>query len=51
MYFQKQGVDVKNIIPNDKDAGEMGFTEITKIIKSETTTKYEDIVLQKLKQL
>jgi hypothetical protein len=51
MYFQKQGFDVKNIIPSDKDAGDMGFSEITKIIKSETTTKYEDIVLQKLKQI
>jgi hypothetical protein len=29
----------------------MGFSEITKIIKSETTTKYKDIILQKLKQL
>ena len=51
MYFQKQGFEIKNIIPSGKDAADIGFTEINKIIKNKTETNYEDIILQKLNQL
>jgi hypothetical protein len=51
MYFQKQGFQIKNIIPSGKDAADIGFSEINKIIKNKTETNYEDVILQKLNQL
>jgi hypothetical protein len=51
MYFQKQGFQIKNIIPSGKDAADIGFTEINNIIKNKTETNYEDVILQKLNQL
>ena len=48
-YFQKQGIVVKNIIPNKKDASEMGFGVINNIIKKTEETGFTDLILQKLK--
>lgn len=48
-YFQKQGIMVKNIIPNKKDASEMGFGVINNIIKKTEETGFTDLILQKLK--
>jgi hypothetical protein len=51
MYFQKQGFQIKNIIPSGKDAADIGFTEINRVIKNKAETNYGDIILQKLNQL
>jgi hypothetical protein len=50
-YFIKNGIKVKNIIPSDKDAGEMGFTKVINLIKESSETKWDDLVLTKLKNL
>jgi DNA primase len=51
MYFQKQGIDTKNVIPSDKDAGEMGFSKINHILKNIKPTEFGDIISQKLKTI
>jgi DNA primase len=51
IYFQKQGIDTKNIIPSEKDASEMGFSDINEIIKNVKPTEFGDIISQKLQQL
>ena len=33
MQFQNKGITTKNVIPSEKDAGEMGFGEINHILK------------------
>jgi len=50
-FFRAQGVRVKNIIPNHKDASEMGFAATTKIIRETDHTNYSDIISQKLNNL
>lgn len=50
-YFIKNGIKVKNIIPSDKDAGEMGFAKVTNLIKESSETKWDDLILTKLKNL
>ena len=51
IYFQKQGIDTKNIIPSEKDASEMGFIQINEIIKNVKPTEFGDIISQKLQKL
>ena len=48
IYFQKQGIDTKNVIPSEKDASEMGFVNINKILKNTKQTDFGDIISQKL---
>jgi len=51
MQYQNQGITTKNIKPSDKDAGEMGFSQVNKILKSTEETEFSDIISQKLKGL
>tara|TARA_B100001057_G_scaffold56417_1_gene50032 strand:+ start:12785 stop:13726 length:942 start_codon:yes stop_codon:yes gene_type:complete len=50
-YFMNNGVTVTNILPTEKDAGDMGFTKVNKILKETKNTGFEDIVSQKLQGL
>jgi DNA primase len=43
-----QGIKVRNIIPSDKDAGEMGFVRVNEILKNSTETNFTDVIKQKL---
>jgi len=51
MQFTNQGIQTKNIIPSDKDASDMGFSQINKILKNTEETEFGDIISQKLKGL
>ena len=51
MQFQNQGIDTKNITPSEKDASDMGFSKVNKILKNSKETKFGDIISQKLKGL
>jgi hypothetical protein len=48
VQFQNQGITTRNIIPSDKDAGEMGFSKINKILKESKETSFDDVIKQKL---
>ena len=48
MQLGNQGIIVKNIIPSEKDAGEMGFEKVNKILKESKQTDFIDVVKQKL---
>ena len=50
-YFMNNGITVTNILPTEKDAGDMGFTKVNKILKQTKNTGFEDIVSQKLQGL
>jgi hypothetical protein len=50
-YFIKNGIKVKNIIPSDKDAGELGFIKVNDLIKKQTETGWDDLILTKIKNL
>ena len=50
-YFIKNGITVKNIIPSDKDAGEMGFQKVNELIKKQTQTGWDDLILTKINNL
>ena len=50
-FFQKNGIKVKNIIPSEKDAGDMGFEKVTELIKQTEETGWDDIILSKLNNL
>ena len=50
-FLQKNGIKVKNIIPSDKDAGEMGFDKVTKLIKETEETGWGDLILSKLNNI
>ena len=43
-----QGINVRNIIPSDKDAGEMGFSKVNEILKESKQTDFSDVIKQKL---
>ena len=43
-----QGIKVRNIIPSDKDASEMGFTKVNEILKDSKETDFTDVIKQKL---
>ena len=51
MQFQNQGINTKNIKPTDKDASDMGFTEVNNKLKESKETGFVDIISQKLKGL
>jgi len=48
MQFQNQGITTKNIKPSDKDASDMGFSQVNKILKNTEETNFSDIISQKL---
>ncbi len=50
-WFQKNGIKVKNIIPTDKDAGEMGFQKVNELLKGAKETTWDDLVLSKLNNI
>jgi DNA primase len=50
-WFQKNGIKVRNIIPTDKDAGEMGFKKVNEILKSAKETTWDDLVMSKLNSI
>lgn len=50
-WLIKNGIKVRNIIPTDKDAGEMGFQKVNEILKSAKETKWDDLVLAKLNNI
>jgi DNA primase len=50
-YFQKQGIQTTNILPQLKDANEMGFETVNHLIKTTKETTFEDLVFQKLDTL
>ena len=47
-YFMNNGIIVTNILPTEKDAGEMGFSQVNSILKQKNKTDFEDIISQKL---
>jgi len=51
MQFSNQGITTKNIKPTDKDASDMGFTEVNNKLKESKKTGFSDIISQKLKGL
>ena len=50
-YFMNNGIKVTNILPTEKDAGDMGFSEVNSILKNTQETEFGDIISQKLKGL
>ncbi len=50
-WFMKNGIKVRNIIPTDKDAGEMGFQKVNKMLKDAKQTNWDDLVLSKLNNI
>ena len=43
-----QGIKVRNVIPSDKDASEMGFSKVNEILKQSKETDFSDVIKQKL---
>jgi DNA primase len=50
-YFLKNGIKVRNIIPTDMDAGEMGFKKVNELLKGAKQTGWDDLVLSKLNNI
>ena len=51
VQYQNQGIATKNIKPTDKDASDMGFSEVNTKLKESEQTQFVDIISQKLKSL
>ena len=51
VQYQNQGITTKNIKPTDKDASDMGFSEVNTKLKESEQTQFVDIISQKLKGL
>ena len=47
-YFMNNGITVTNILPTEKDAGDMGFSEVNKMLKKTKKSGFEDVISQKL---
>ena len=47
-YFMNNGITVTNILPTEKDAGDIGFSEVNKMLKQTKKSGFEDIITQKL---
>lgn len=50
-YFMKNGIKVRNVIPTDKDAGEMGFDAVKELITKTEETGWDSLILTKLNNL
>lgn len=48
-YFQKQDIEVSNIVLEDKDPSDSGFEKVNKLVRESKTTDYKEIINQKLK--
>ena len=48
-YFMRNGIRVKNIIPDEKDFGEIGFNRTIPIMKQHTYSGWDTLVKDKLK--
>jgi DNA primase len=51
VQYQNQGITTKNIKPTDKDASDMGFSEVNTKLKESEQTQFVDIISQKLSSL
>jgi hypothetical protein len=47
-YFMDNGISVKNIIPNGKDIGDIGFRDSVSLLKRAPYTQWDSIVKDKL---
>lgn len=50
-YLSKEGIEVTNIKPGEKDANEMGFDSVINLIKQSKQTTYQDLIFQKLNSI
>ena len=50
-YFIKNGIKVKNIIPGEMDAGDMGFDKVNELLKETKETGWDDLILSKLNNI
>jgi hypothetical protein len=50
-YFIKNGIKVKNIIPDEMDAGDMGFDKVNELLKETKETGWDDLILSKLNNI
>lgn len=50
-WFMKNGIKVRNIIPTNKDAGEMGFVKVNEILKDAKETTWDELVMAKLNNI
>ena len=49
--FIKNGIKVKNIIPDEMDAGDMGFDKVNELLKETKETGWDDLILSKLNNI
>jgi DNA primase len=50
-FFINNGINVKNVIPSDKDASDMGFEKVNELLKGAKETTWDDLVLSKLNSI
>ena len=50
-YFIKNGIKVKNVIPEGGDAGDLGFDKINNLLKETEETGWDDLILSKLNNI
>jgi len=50
-YFMKNGIRVKNIIPEDSDAGDLGFENINDMIYNKKDTTWDELIMTKINNL
>lgn len=50
-YFIKNGIKVTNIIPEEMDAGDMGFDKVNELLKEAKETGWDDLILSKLNNI
>jgi DNA primase (bacterial type) len=50
-YFIRNGIKVKNIIPDGMDAGDMGFDKVNELLKETKETGWDDLILSKLNNI
>ena len=49
--FIKNGIKVKNVIPEGGDAGDLGFDKINNLLKETEETGWDDLILSKLNNI
>ena len=49
-YFMNNGITVTNVLPTEKDAGEMGFSKVNQKLKDTKKTAFEDVSVTKIKR-
>ena len=48
MQFKNNGIETRNIKPSDKDASDMGFSQVNELLKESKETNFGDVISQKL---